>query len=203
MRTTLKSIFENNVIFLTHNTSFSNFVLNTSQIDDSHELRRFLLIIYYIPSFIVLGFKLLDHKLHDFMRHVSKSFDFIEKQLDKIFLIGLSLFFLANVRNRHQFVLVVFIHKIGKPFLFSDPFRVLVVLGLSEVNSFSKGVFVTLFAHILIFVVDGMQFTAIGNVILFDLIVDDGQQVQSFLHFIYIRFIALLGNTITIPYHSC
>lgn len=96
---------------------------------------------------------------------------------------------LTDVRDGHDLVLVVFVHEIGKAFLFRDPFGVLIVLGLSEVDGFGIGVLADLFPHVLIFVAERVQLPPVGQVVPLDFIVDYRQQVKSFVHVIYLPYI--------------
>lgn len=185
MAPTLKSILQNYRILLTHHHLLTHPELDLTHKNQTHKSRNTLLVMNHLSSLVVASLEIVQHNFRNRRRNILKDRYFLQIQIHKILLIRLPLLLLANRRNRHQLLLVTLVNKITKTLLFSQPPRISIVLRLAKINRLSIRITVVPFTHHPLTSRNSLQPTIITMVTPFDLIVNNGQEIKSLVHYYF------------------
>lgn len=131
----MECLKQNHIVFLFEDTSFAQLVLNLAKVNNADESCTFSFIMHHIISSKVPSLEIIQNDVVYNSWKIFKGMDLREKQRYKIFLIGCSLLLFADLRDRHDLILIIAIHEIHETLLLYEPLGEVTVLGLCEVNS--------------------------------------------------------------------
>lgn len=137
MKSAVKRIWENHLIFFLYDNFFVCSPLNRANEYNCHKIRNSFTM-NAVSTFEMLCFQFGEYDIFYNRWEILKKWYLFKVERDEIFFVWCPYLSFAYLRNGHQLALVVLIHKIYESFFLGEPLWVRNVLILVEINRLCK-----------------------------------------------------------------
>jgi hypothetical protein len=183
MGSTVEGIQHDHIVLLLDYCPFPELVFHFSQVDDAHELGILIVVVDYGAGRIVPGLQMFEEEVSDSCGQVAEGGYLFEIHREEVLFVGSTGVLVADLRDGHEFGLVVAVHEVDEAFLFDEPLGEVVVFGLGEVHGLGVGVAIGwLFGGFAVFDREGLEFCLV--VASPDFGVEDIEEAEGLFHLI-------------------